>query len=154
MNLPSYTPQQMLAPEADIILAIHALRSKSAKQTSISWLCGHQDKDCRVEDLPPEAQMNIDLDAVANEARLHKPITREQPLPGSGALLIINGKWVTTKYNEQILEALMSEAHLVTSSSTSTKSSPRNITIVFIGRESAVHDQACQESKISTSSNY
>ena len=34
------------------------------------------------------------------------------PYPGSGTMLIINGKWVTTKYISQIQDAIMAKDHV------------------------------------------
>lgn len=52
------------------------------------------------------------MDHLSKLARVTKPITQDQPYPGSGAMLIIiQNKWVTTKYNEQILEAMTADEH-------------------------------------------
>ena len=45
VNEPFFTPQQILSPEADIILACHKLRDKVKTSTNLEWLRVHQDKD-------------------------------------------------------------------------------------------------------------
>ena len=48
-----YTPQQMLAPEADIILAYHHLQNNSSITANIEWQRAHLSDGRRIEDLLP-----------------------------------------------------------------------------------------------------
>ena len=86
--------------------------------TNLEWLCAHQDMDKRRDDLPPPVQMNIDINVSRkNKQTSNKVISSNNnffasPYPGSGAMLIINGKWATTKYASQIQDAVMAKDHL------------------------------------------
>ena len=108
----------MLSPEADIILACHKLHDEVKISTNLEWLHTHQDKDKHKEDLPPPVQMNIDMDvSCKNEWTRNIVINSNNenfatPYPGGGAMLIINGKWVTMKYASQIQDAVMANDHL------------------------------------------
>ena len=62
INEPFFTSQQILSPEADIILACHKFCDEANTSTNLEWLCTHQDKDKRKEDRPPPVQMDIDMD--------------------------------------------------------------------------------------------
>ena len=112
LNKELYTAQQMLAPEADIILASHKLRNDRKKRTNIAWLRSHQDDHKSRDECDPNAQMNVDMDDESKKARVDDDITYDQPLPGSGALLTIGDSRVTTKYAEQIRDAILAEDHL------------------------------------------
>ena len=46
-----YNPKQMLAPEADIILACHKLQREVRASTNPEWLQAHQNEHNRKEDL-------------------------------------------------------------------------------------------------------
>lgn len=78
----------------------------------IDWIRSHQDDHGRKEDLTPESQINIEMDQEATEERKHGRIVNDRPYPGSGAMLIIDGEWITTKYAERIQDASNREAHL------------------------------------------
>ena len=52
------------------------------------------------------------MDDESKAARTDDCITTEQPLPGSGALLTIGDNKVTTKYAQQIQDALMADNHI------------------------------------------
>ena len=60
-NHPIYTQRQAIAPEADIILAVHALRTKLSEDggdTNIQWIKAHPDDKCKTSDLSPPSQLN------------------------------------------------------------------------------------------------
>ena len=105
-------PNQAMAPEADIILAIHHELNSMPSKPNIQWLKAHQDDHQAFEDLTPSAQLNTSMDVASKSSRISDPVTQDTPYPGSGAMLIIKGKWVTTKYKEQIQDALMAKDHL------------------------------------------
>ena len=91
------TQSQTMAPEADIIMAIHKQREQSNTKFVLTWIKAHQDDKKKYEELDDEAQLNVDVDEAASEERVNGRIVSPQPYEGSGAMLIIDGKWVTTK---------------------------------------------------------
>ena len=109
------TPRQMISPEADIIMAIHHLRSKMEAPVTCSHVYGHQDgkNKAKMSGKPPkqEVQMNIGCDKLANDtieailsAAGHIP---EQPIlqppyEGSKAMLRITGEWITSNTTKHI----------------------------------------------------
>ena len=115
-NHPIYTQRQAIAPEADIILAVHALRTKLSEDggdTNIQWIKAHQDDKCKTSNLSPPSQLNVDMDTASKHSWTNHAITypNPAPYPGSGAMLIIDGQWITTKYNEQIRDAMTAASH-------------------------------------------
>ena len=56
--------------------------------------------------------MKIKLDIRAKESQVHGSKYAPKPYAGSGAMLMINGKWVTSNYETQIQEAIMKPRHL------------------------------------------
>ena len=75
------------------------------------WIKGHQDKDKPYNQLPDDAQINIDMDNESNTAKSNNEQVKTTPLPGSGAMLIIKGEMITTRYKEAIHEAIMRPKH-------------------------------------------
>ena len=113
-NNPIYTQRQAIAPEADIILAMHALCGKLADDggdTKVQWIKAHQNDDSQTSDLSPSSQLNVDMDTVSKHSRINHAITCPTPYQGSGAMLIIGGQWIPTKYNEQIRDAMTAATH-------------------------------------------
>src|SRR5210317_1220063 len=78
---------------------------------TVTWIPSDQDDNTKYEDLDEQAQLNVDMDHDANECRRNGPITFPTPYPGTGAMLIIDNQWVTTKYEEQIHEASIRAEH-------------------------------------------
>jgi ribonuclease HI len=105
-----WKPSQMLAPEADIILACRQIQ-KDIQNHRLLWIKGHQDRNKPKEDQPQDVQMNIELDEAANASRQSGNVTREEPYRGSGAMLIIDDEWVTSNYAERIQEASIRPLH-------------------------------------------
>jgi hypothetical protein len=89
--------------EADLILDTRRKLSKFA-QVTVEWVKGHQDDSVPYEDLPFEAQLNVDCDhgAKSHLATISTSTTCPEPLPGSKATLYIGPHMVTTELNEQI----------------------------------------------------
>lgn len=105
-------PNKVLAPEADIILAIHhELNNNMTIRPDTKWAESHQDDHDLLENLLLNAQMNSSMN-IASKSRNNDSIVYDTPYPGSDAMLIINGQWVTTRYSEQIRDALMANDHL------------------------------------------
>ena len=63
------TPNDMLGPKADIILACQ----KSNCQINLRWEKGHQDKGKKSDGISEAAQLNVDLDHLTEETRLRQP---------------------------------------------------------------------------------
>ena len=107
------TPKYMTAPEADIILACKEIMKDMKPEPRIVWVRGHQDRKTNktYEELPDDAQLNLDMDDECDYERTQGIKHEVQPLKGSGAMLSINGTYVTTNFNENIQEAVMSRKH-------------------------------------------
>jgi hypothetical protein len=101
----------MLDPEADLILAIKHQRDKSTRPSEPEWVKGHTDKNIPYEKLPHQNQVNVDVDHSSGNERKSGQVVNDEPYEGSGAMLILNGKWVTTEYKAQILNAITEPAH-------------------------------------------
>ena len=97
----------MLGPQADIVLAYQRHKRKSTCQINLRREKGHKEKGKKYEDISKAAQLNVDLDLLAEKTRLYHPIVPLIPYPGSGAILTINGKQVTTNYKSCIKNAVM-----------------------------------------------
>jgi hypothetical protein len=89
--------------EADLVIDTRRKLSKFS-QVLIEWVKGHQDDCMPYEDLPLEAQLNVDCDRGAKRHMLTTPAptSRPTPLPSSKATLYIGDNMVTTDINEQI----------------------------------------------------
>jgi hypothetical protein len=61
--------------------------------------------------LPHQNQVNVDVDHSSGHEWKYGPIVHGEPYDGSGDMLIINEKWVTTDYKAQILNAITEPAH-------------------------------------------
>ena len=81
MSRPFYSPQQMLAPEADIILACQQLQQQSQNDTNFVWIRAHQDDHDNAESRTEEVQLNVDMDEGAKHERLEGPIFDSRPIP-------------------------------------------------------------------------
>ncbi|KAL7533446.1 hypothetical protein ACHAXR_008970 [Thalassiosira sp. AJA248-18] len=112
MSSPFWTSNQMLSPEADIILAQHHITKNNPNDIDLQWIKGHHDDDKAQTDLSDEAQLNVEMDDLSKHERVHGTITHHDPYPGTGAMLIINGQWVTTNYKDQIQAAIMRPKHI------------------------------------------
>ena len=53
-----------------------------------------------------EQNINVDTDRISKEERTSGPIVHATAYPGSGAMLIIKDKWITTSYKERICQAI------------------------------------------------
>ena len=93
-------------------MAIHKQREQSNTKFTLTWIKAHQDDKKKYEELDEEAQLNVDVDKAAGEERMNGQVVTPQPYEGCGAMLIINGKCVTTKYREQIHLASTTPAHI------------------------------------------
>ena len=79
---------------------------------TLRWVKGHQDDNKPDGKLGCDAKINQAMDLLAKEECKEGHITEMQPYEGSGTMLRIKGKWITTNYREHIiLEAIMSKHH-------------------------------------------
>ena len=107
------TPKHMTSPEADIILACKEIMKEILPEPELDWIRGHQDKKHKkkYEELPDKAQLNLDMDVECDEEQREGNQLEVTPLKGSGAMLSIDGRYITTNYNNNIQEAIMSKKH-------------------------------------------
>jgi ribonuclease HI len=84
--------------EADLIIDTRRKLSRFA-QVTVEWVKGHQDDSIPYEDLPLEAQLNVDCDQGAKKhmTTITASTNRPEPLPGSKATLYIGPHMVTTE---------------------------------------------------------
>ncbi len=109
---PVYKQSQVIAPEADIIMSTQQQIRSHNIDFHAMWVRGHQDRTTPPEELNDATRLNIDCDRDANEARLYDPIHLEGPYAGSGAMIKIDGRWITTKYREQLQLASIRRKHI------------------------------------------
>jgi len=112
ISAPPYSQRQMLAPDADIILACHKLRKECDTEFNLEWVKGHQDDNKEYDELDDEAKLNVDMDTVCKDERVNGTVHKPKPYSGSGAMLIIDGEWVTNDYANRIQEAIMLPRHI------------------------------------------
>jgi hypothetical protein len=111
ISKPIYNPTRMLDPEMDLILAINHERKQTPNPSKPEWVKGHTDDTKESYDMNDKERLNIVVDQVSGDERRHGTVIQETPYPGSGAMLIIEGKWVTTEYKQQIQTAIMKPKH-------------------------------------------
>jgi hypothetical protein len=83
-------PTRLLDSEADLILAIQELRSKTPTPSTLTWMRGHSDDTEHYDKLTTKQQTQVDTDNLAKTSRTKDPVTFQTPYPGSKAMLIIN----------------------------------------------------------------
>ena len=89
--------------ESDLI-AVARNMLRQLKKVTVHHVLGHQEDNVPYEDLPYEAQLNIDCDAEAKECMWSSEISniRPDPTEGAGAILYLGNEMVTTEMKEQI----------------------------------------------------
>lgn len=108
---PITNPSRMLDPEMDLILAIKHSRNRTKIPSDPEWVKGHTDRNKKPHERTAKERLNIKVDHISGDARKHATPKTRTPYPGSGAMLIINDKWITTSYREQIHRAFMEPGH-------------------------------------------
>ena len=103
LNNTHTTLTQLDKPEADLIQDVKRML-KDFTDATIEWVQGHQDDNISYDDLPLEAQLNIDCDHAAKQYMKEgtKPPGPPKPIKGMKATLYLGDNIVTTKMNEQI----------------------------------------------------
>ena len=112
VNRPLWKSSQTLLPEADIVMAIQHQRRRSHAKTNLRWIKAHQDDGRPRAELCDAAQLNVRMDDRSKNERTNGNIFAPEPYPGSGAMLIIDGEWVTTSYKGRIHDASTRSKHL------------------------------------------
>ena len=112
ITAPIYNPTQMLDSDMDLILASKHERQQSTYPSKPEWVKGHtDDKDPKGKRTPKE-EINIIADDKSKSVRTNmEPEQPPEPFPGSGAMLIIDGKWIMAGYKEQLTIALTKPRH-------------------------------------------
>ena len=97
------TLTDMTESESDLVKAARRYLRQLRKVT-VSHVYGHQEDHVTYNDLPFEAQLNIDCDEEAKECMWASDFSNERPEPteGTGAMLFFGNAMVTTEINEQI----------------------------------------------------
>ena len=96
----------MTAAEGDLIKVITETLPDFPNIT-LKHVRGHQDRGTSYENLPLEAQLNVDCDKAAKQAMGEQsmPTIRPDPIEGVGATLYINNNMITTNINDEIVYA-------------------------------------------------
>ncbi|KAL7545317.1 hypothetical protein ACHAWF_008670 [Thalassiosira exigua] len=91
------------AAESDLVKSALLILKRLPKVT-LQHVKGHQEDDVRYEDLPFEAQLNVDCDEQAKlcVSNTTHDGTRPPPLEGSRAMLYLGPNMVTTEMEDQI----------------------------------------------------
>ena len=95
----------MVAPEADVILAILHQLTVSGKEVIFHHVRGHQDENRRFSKLDKEAKYNVLCDEYATQAVNDRDET-ELPYRGSKATISISGEWITSDIEQRVSDAL------------------------------------------------
>ena len=94
----------MMAPEADIILAFRHQMQKHGVSGQFHHVKGHQDKVNKFSALDKEAKYNVLCDEYATQAtKQEQPL--ELPYSGCRAMLNIDGEWITSQYEQRVVDA-------------------------------------------------
>ena len=106
---PVYSTKQMLAPEADIILALKSVWQERSWNPSLSHVKSHQDNDKPFSKLSQAAKYNVLCDEMAGKAIHQKPESL-LPYKGSKAMVKIKDQWITDNITKRVTEAANSKA--------------------------------------------
>ena len=98
---PSLT--DMTAPESDLVSIARTLL-RTMPNVIVKLVYGHQEDDIPINDLPLEAQLNIQCDGAAKDymRELTYEGTRPPPIEGAGAILYLGANMVTTEVDAPI----------------------------------------------------
>ena len=103
------TTNASLTPDHDVQIQIEETMNSLNLQCPTTWVEGHQDTtEEETAQLPWEAQLNIEADKLATEARhemTEKDLTEFNILPASKLMLFINGAPITRSHATEIRNA-------------------------------------------------
>ena len=105
-NTPEQSLDDMTAAEGDLLKVIKDTLPKFSN-IALQHVRGHQDRTKSYENLPLQAQLNVDCDKAAKETMREQsqPATRPEPIEGTGATLYLNNNMITTDINSEIANA-------------------------------------------------
>ena len=107
-------PNETLRSEYDIIEQIYNTQHEHNIKATFHWVKGHQDNNKNKEDLPLEAQLNIEADELAGEYQeeygKYRPLVHM--LPSCPATLSIQGISVTSNYRKQLIKAYVEPQYI------------------------------------------
>jgi hypothetical protein len=110
ISKPIYNPTRMLDPEMDLILAIQHERSHTKNQQArMGTKRPYRQSQGKPQNHRQGTAQHNSRQSVWRGKKTWT--THIRPYDGSGAMLIINGKWVTTEYKTQIQTAIMKPKH-------------------------------------------
>ena len=107
-------PNETLTSEFDVSEQIYITQKDNSIRAHFRWVKGHQDNNTKYEDLPLEAQLNIDADELAGEyqeeqGQFHPMI---HTLPSCPAMLSKGGISVTSNYRKQLIRAYVEPKYM------------------------------------------
>jgi hypothetical protein len=107
-------PNKTLRSKYDITEQIYNTQEEHNIKAFFHWEKGHQDNNKNKEDLPLEAQLNIEADKLAGkyqeEYGKYRPIINM--LPSCPAMLTIQGISVTSNYRKQLIKAYVEPEYI------------------------------------------
>ena len=107
-------PNETLRSEFDVTEQIYKTQTEYNINATFKWVKGHQDKKIRKDDLPLEAQLNIEADELAGAYQQTNGIFRPlvHLLPSCPAMLAIRGISITSNYRKQLIRAYVEPAYI------------------------------------------
>ena len=93
----------MMAPEADIILAFRHQMQQHGVSGQFHHIKGHQDEVKKFSALDKEAKYNVMCDEYATQATKKEQLL-ELPYIGCKAILNIDGEWITRNYKQRVTD--------------------------------------------------
>jgi len=107
-------PNETLRSEFDVTEQIYVTQTRHNINATFKWVKGHQDKKIRKNDLPLEAQLNIEADELAGTFQQtdgkFRPLVHL--LPSCPAMLAIRGISITSNYRKQLIRAYVEPAYI------------------------------------------
>jgi hypothetical protein len=107
-------PNETLKSEFDVTEQIYRTTEIYGINATYKWVRGHQDKHTEYDDLPLEAQLNVDADKFAGDFQIAKGKFRPMVflLPSCDAMLSIRGISITSNYRRQLIRAYVEPEYI------------------------------------------
>jgi len=107
-------PNETLKSEFDVTEQIYRTTEIYGINATYKWVRGHQDKHTAYDDLPLEAQLNVDADKFAGDFQIAKGKFRPMIflLPSCDAMLSIRGISITSNYRRQLIRAYVEPEYI------------------------------------------
>jgi hypothetical protein len=107
-------PNETLELEYDVTEQIYRAQAAYNIKATFYWVKGHQDNNKAFDELPLEAQLNIDADELAgkfqDEYGKFRPLI--DVLPSCPAMLAIRGISITSNYRKQLIRAYVEPQYI------------------------------------------